>query len=185
MHIDYDGKVQTALRSVVKSVLGDVITDGLQGKHHFYITFRTNVEGVQIPDNLKQEYPSEMTIVIQHKFWGLKITDERIEVGLYFNGSPEMLHIPFEAISAFMDPSVQFALQFHDSTEDMADDELLDAETLEEAEAIIAAEEAKVQASAADDNQAPDDQTDQTAVGHKDDNADSDNVVTLDAFRKK
>lgn len=179
-HIDYDGKVQTALRNVVKSVLSDVVNDGLQGDHHFYITFKTQMAGVSIPDHLLKDYPSEMTIVIQHKFWGLKVTDERLEVGLYFNKTPEMLHIPFPAITAFMDPSVQFALQFHDHQDDI-EDGLLDAETLEEAEAIIAAEEAKIQASAADDN-APDEQ-DSPASG--DNKGASDNVVTLDAFRKK
>lgn len=173
MHIDYDGKVQNALRNVVKSVIADVVTDGLQGDHHFYITFKTQFEGVDIPAHLTQEYPEEMTIVIQHKFWGLKVTDERIEVGLYFNSAPEMLHVPLESITAFMDPSVQFALQFHNSSDEGFDaHELLEAETLEEAEAIIAAEEAKVQASAADDN-SPSDAPKE------------DNVVTLDAFRKK
>ncbi|WND02830.1 ClpXP protease specificity-enhancing factor SspB [Temperatibacter marinus] len=173
MHIDYDGKVQTALRDVVKSVMSDVVKDGLDGDHHFYITFKTQQEGVEIPDHLTTEYPEEMTIVIQHKFWGLKVTDERLEVGLYFNRAPEMLYIPFVAITAFMDPSVQFALQFHDNLEDEDHDGLMDAETLEEAEAIIAAEEAKVQASAADDN---------SPAGE---DKGGDNVVTLDFSRKK
>lgn len=182
LHIDYDGKVQSALRSVVKSVLLDVVKDGLQGDHHFYITFKTGADGVDIPAHLTSEYPDEMTIVIQHKFWGLNVTEGRIEIGLYFNGSPEMLHIPLEAVTAFMDPSVQFALQFHDGLEeDLSTMDLLGAETLEEAEAIIAAEEAKIQASAADDNTPPNADGDKDAASKES----GDNVVTLDAFRKK
>jgi len=117
-HIDYDQKVQNALRGVVRSILEDTAENGLIGEHHFYIAFKTRMRGVQIPKRLLDRFPDEMTIVLQHKFWGLKIHDDYFEVGLSFNQKPEHLVIPFEAIVGFVDPSVQFALQFHEESED-------------------------------------------------------------------
>lgn len=111
-HIRYDLLTQDALRGVIRVVLTDVAVKGLPGDHHFYITFDTRVEGVRLSARLKASYPEEMTIVLQHQFWELTVGDDDFDVGLAFNGIPERLHIPFRAVKAFMDPSVQFGLQF-------------------------------------------------------------------------
>ncbi|MCH8202085.1 MAG: hypothetical protein IH996_03150 [Proteobacteria bacterium] len=112
----YDKLVQNALKGVVKEVLQQVEKSGLQNEHHFYIAFRTQADGVEIPKHLIERYPDEITIVLQHRFWGLKVYDDRFEVGLSFNRKPEHLKIPFDAIIAFADPSAQFALQFDGET---------------------------------------------------------------------
>ncbi len=111
-HIRYDLLVQDALRSVVRNVLGDVGKHGLPGEHHFYISFKTGAAGVRISNRLREQYPDEMTIVLQHQFWDLGITEHTFEVGLSFGGVPERLLIPFDAIVGFFDPSVQFGLKF-------------------------------------------------------------------------
>ena len=119
-HIRYDLLAQDALRGVVRRVLGDVARNGLPGEHHFYVTFGTGAPGVKISDRLRVEHPDEMTIVLQHQFWDLEVTDETFEVGLSFKGIPERLVIPFEAIKGFFDPSVQFGLQFETATSEAA-----------------------------------------------------------------
>ena len=111
--IPYDEIVQEALRAVVGRVLGEVVMNGLPGNHHFYITFKTKAAGVNIPVHLVERFPDEMTIVIQHKFWDLKVEEEGFSVGLTFNQIPTTLFIPFSSITAFVDPSVDFGLQFH------------------------------------------------------------------------
>jgi hypothetical protein len=111
-HIRYDLLTQDALRGVIRTVLTDVAVKGLQGEHHFFITFDTRVDGVRMSARLKASYPDEMTIVLQHQFWDLAVGEDDFDVGLAFNGIPERLHIPFKAVKAFMDPSVQFGLQF-------------------------------------------------------------------------
>jgi uncharacterized protein len=111
-HIRYDLLTQDALRGVIRVVLTDVAVKGLPGDHHFYITFDTRVDGVRLSGRLKASYPEEMTIVLQHQFWDLTVGEDEFDVGLAFHGIPERLHIPFRAIKAFMDPSVQFGLQF-------------------------------------------------------------------------
>lgn len=125
--IPYDDVVQEALRAVVGRVLGDVAAGGLPGEHHFYITFKTQAPGVSIPQHLHERFPDEMTIVLQHKYWDLKVEEEHFEVGLSFSQIPSHLVIPYAAITAFVDPAVDFALQFHVD----ADDE--DVEELDEA----------------------------------------------------
>ena len=111
--IPYDEIVQEALRAVVGRVLGEVETTGrLPGDHHFYITFKTGAPGVDIPRHLVERFPDEMTIVIQNRFWDLKVGDDGFEVGLSFNQAPARLVIPFSAITGFVDPAVNFALQF-------------------------------------------------------------------------
>ena len=110
--IPYDEIVQEALRAVVGRVLGEVEATGLPGEHHFYITFKTGAAGVDIPKHLSEKFPDEMTIVIQNRFWDLKVSDEGFEVGLSFNQAPSKLSIPFAAITGFVDPAVNFALQF-------------------------------------------------------------------------
>lgn len=108
----YDLLVQDALRSVVKAALVRVAKEGLPGNHHFFISFRTDAEGVEISEMLQQQYPEEMTIVLQHQYWGLQIDDEGFSVGLSFNKSPQTLRIPFHALTLFHDPAVQFQLPF-------------------------------------------------------------------------
>jgi hypothetical protein len=111
-HIRYDLLTQDALRGVIRTVLTDAAVKGLPADHHFFITFDTRAEGVRISARLKSSYPDEMTIVLQHQFWDLQVSDDDFEVGLAFNAVPERLHIPFKAVKAFFDPSVQFGLQF-------------------------------------------------------------------------
>lgn len=111
--IPYDEIVQEALRAVVGRVLGTVAaTQALPGSHHFYITFKTHAAGVDIPQRLIERFPDEMTIVLQHRFWDLKVDDERFSVGLSFNQVPAILTIPFSAITGFHDPAVNFELRF-------------------------------------------------------------------------
>jgi hypothetical protein len=111
-HIRYDLLAQEALRGVVLRVLADAAKNGLPGEHHFYISFDTRAAGVRISPRLREKYPEEMTIVLQHQYWDLVVSDQSFEVGLSFNGVPERLAVPFAAIKGFFDPSVQFALQF-------------------------------------------------------------------------
>ena len=111
-NIRYDLLTQDALRGVIRTVLTNAAAKGLPGDHHFFITFDTRAEGVRMSPRLKASYPEEMTIVLQHQFWDLTAAEEDFEVGLKFNGISERLHIPFKAVKAFLDPSVQFVLQF-------------------------------------------------------------------------
>ena len=119
--IPYDEIVQEALRAVVGRVLGQVETANgvLPGAHHFYITFKTGAPGVSIPADLRVRFPDEMTIVLQNKFWDLTVREDGFSVSLSFNQLPAKLDIPFSAITAFVDPAVDFGLQF----QAMADDE--------------------------------------------------------------
>jgi uncharacterized protein len=110
--IRYDLLVQDALRGAVRKVLSDVARDGVPGEHHFYIGFRTHARGVRLSARMRERYPDEMTIVLQHQFWDLNVTGEVFEVGLSFHNVPEMLLIPFDAVTRFADPSVGFELQF-------------------------------------------------------------------------
>ncbi|MGW9232823.1 SspB family protein [Pseudorhizobium sp. NPDC055634] len=112
-HIRYDILAQDALRGVIRKVLSEVAATGrLPGDHHFFITFLTGAPGVRISQHLKAKYPEQMTIVIQHQFWDLKISDTQFEIGLSFSDTPERLVIPFNAIRGFYDPSVNFELEF-------------------------------------------------------------------------
>ena len=122
--IRYDLLVQDALRGVVGRVLTDVARDGLPGEHHLYLSFDTRAPGVRISPRLKERYPEEMTIVLQHQFWDLIVTDQFFEVGLSFNGIPERLHVPYAALKGFFDPSVKFGLQFESMEEEGAGDAL-------------------------------------------------------------
>jgi hypothetical protein len=117
-HIRYDLLTQQALRGVVRQVLVDASKKGLVGEHHFYISFDTRADGVRLSDRLKQQYPEQMTIILQHQFWDLSVSDTGFEVGLSFGGIPEKLGVPFEAVKGFFDPSVQFGLQFEEVSAD-------------------------------------------------------------------
>ena len=111
--IPYDEIVQEALRDVVGRVLGQVERTGaLPGDHHFYITFKTRMPGVSIPKHLTERFPDEMTIVLQHRFWDLKVGDDGFSVGLSFGGVPSTLQVPFAAVTQFHDPAVEFSLTF-------------------------------------------------------------------------
>ena len=109
----YDVLAQDALRQVVRKALDIVSESGLPGDHHFYISFRTKAPGVEMSDRLRGQYPTEMTVVLQHQFWNLHVDDDRFSVELTFNKVPEKLVIPYAALQAFYDPSVQFGLQFN------------------------------------------------------------------------
>ena len=115
--IRYDLLTQKALRGVVRTVLTDAAKKGLPGDHHFYIGFDTHAPGVRLSERLRAQYPEQMTIILQHQYWDLIVSDQGFEVGLSFGGIPEKLTVPFDAISSFFDPSVQFGLQFEEVTE--------------------------------------------------------------------
>jgi len=114
-HIRYDVLARDALRGVLRRVLADAAEHGLPGDHHFFITFVSTAEGVKLSPRLLAQYPEEMTVILQHQFWDLVVTEDRFEVGLSFGGIPERVVVPFNAIKSFYDPSVQFSLQFEPS----------------------------------------------------------------------
>ncbi|MCB8821321.1 SspB family protein [Microvirga rosea] len=122
--IRYDLLVQDALKGVVRKVLIDAGKDGLPGEHHFYVSFRTDYPGARLSNRLREKYPQEMTIVLQHQFWDLNVTDHAFEIGLSFSGVPERLLIPFDSLTGFFDPSVQFGLKFNTEDEDQDEDEV-------------------------------------------------------------
>jgi hypothetical protein len=117
-HIRYDLLAQDALLGVVRRVLSDAARDGLPGEHHFYVSFKTRYPGVKISQRLAEKYPDEITIVLQHQFWDLSVSETSFEVGLSFGNAPEKLLVPFEAVSGFFDPSVQFGLKFEVATDE-------------------------------------------------------------------
>jgi hypothetical protein len=122
--IDYGNLMHRAMRGLIQTVLRDVAANGLPGAHHFFITFDTKVEGVQMADWLRNRYPGEMTIVIQHWFDNLTVSDEGFTITLNFGDNPEPLVIPFDAVRTFVDPSVEFGLRFEThEDEDDEDDE--------------------------------------------------------------
>jgi hypothetical protein len=166
--IRYDLLVQDALKGVVRHVLSDAAANGLPGDHHFYISFRTDHPGVRISQRLRDKHPDEMTIVLQHQFWDLGITEHSFEVGLSFSGIPERLLVAFEALTGFWDPAVDFGLKFELSNVENADnDSDLDGE--EQVPAVRAVPVAS-----------------DAAAETKDDAVeDGARVVSLDAFRKK
>ncbi len=108
----YDKMVEAALRGVVREAMTLAATNGLPGTHHFYVTFKTHFPGLKIPDSLVEQYPDEMTIVLEHQYWDLEVLEDRFSVTLSFANRPERLNIPFDAVTAFTDPSVKFGLQF-------------------------------------------------------------------------
>ncbi|WP_137137148.1 SspB family protein [Rhizobium sp. FKY42] len=165
-HIRYDILAQDALRGVIRKVLSEVAaTSRLPGDHHFFITFLTGAPGVRISTHLKDKYPEQMTIVIQHQFWDLKVSDTHFEIGLSFSDTPERLYIPFNAIRGFYDPSVNFELEFEVP---LADEE--------EASAEITAYPADAVAKPGSEEEAKSDDDKKPGSG---------SVVSLDSFRKK
>lgn len=168
-HIRYDVLARDALRGVLRQVLTDAAEHGLPGDHHFYITFLSKAEGVKISSRLLSQYPEEMTIILQHQFWDLVVTPDRFEVGLSFGGVPERLVVPFSAIKSFLDPSVQFGLQFE--TADSANGALVTDQT-ETQPSAAAAPAATTAPDATTDDEPP-----KPSEGAE--------VVRLDRFRKK
>lgn len=163
-YMRYDLLTQRALRGVVREVLARVAREGVPGDHHFYVTFQTTADEVRLSPRLRERYPAEMTIVLQHQFWDLIVGDQGFEVGLSFGGAPEKLVVPFEAVTGFYDPSVQFGLKFDhpdaaDEEAEQADDDA--PEPAAEAEPVPT----EVAAAAAPEGGAE--------------------VVSLDKFRKK
>lgn len=122
--IDYGNLMHKAMRGLIQTVLNDVAANGLPGTHHFFITFDTTVERVEMADWLRARYPGEMTVVLQHWFDDLKVTDEGFAITLNFGNNPERLTIPFDALRTFVDPSVEFGLRFetHEEEDDEDDD---------------------------------------------------------------
>lgn len=121
--IDYGNLMHRAMRGLIQTVLKDVSANGLPGAHHFFITFDTTVDGVEMADWLRSRYPGEMTIVVQHWFEDLIVSDEGFEITLNFGNQPEHLVIPFDAVRTFVDPSVEFGLRFETHEEDDDEDE--------------------------------------------------------------
>lgn len=189
--IRYDILTQDALRGVVRKVLAEVARTGLPGEHHFFITFATHAPGVRVSSRLLARYPEDMTIVLQHQFWDLTVNEHAFEVGLSFNGIPERLLVPFTAVKAFLDPSVQFGVQFEIAAkpgqpraeapraiEDL-DEEPYEGDAEEKIEAKTAPPEptpvpAPAPAAAAEKDESPPPPA-----------ANEAQVVSLDAFRKK
>ncbi len=200
----YDLMVQEALKGVVRRILTEAGRDGLPGDHHFYITFRTGAPGVRLSQRLRDKHPDEMTIVLQHQFWDLNVSEHAFEVGLSFSGVPERLLVPFDAITTFFDPSVQFGLKFE--TQEAPDDASIEETAPSPAPArgprgaasepsvappaplalptksIPAAPAAK--AKSADAGETPG-AADKDGSGAEGDDAGGAQVVSLDAFRKK
>ena len=188
--IRYDIVIQDALRGAVRKILTEVARIGLPGDHHFYIAFDTNAPGVRISPRLHERYPTEMTVVLQHQFWDLNVTDHAFEVGLSFGGIPEKLFVPFSSIKGFFDPSVQFALEFDPgkTAEELPDDLLEAASDQEIAEAIVEHVERETAKANANPGEAAQDgsaaATTQDGVENAKEESGAD-VVSLDAFRKK
>jgi hypothetical protein len=192
--IRYDILAQDALRGVIRKVLMEVNKAGLPGNHHFFITFLTEAPGVRISSRLKEKYPEQMTIVMQHQYWDLVVTEQFFEVGLSFGEIAEKLVIPFSAIRGFYDPSVNFELEFDVSvalpTGDNDSDDLEIVSELRPQDDVTeetepAAKPAKKPAKKADRSktEAKEDssETSETEEAAKP----SADVVSLDAFRKK
>lgn len=163
----YDQLAQNALRGVVRDALRKIQRTGLPGEHHFYIAFNTKYPGVGLSPRIAERYPREMTVVLQHQFWNLTITEDRFEVELSFDNIPEKLVVPFNSIKGFLDPSVQFGLQF----------EVVPVEEQElpkSGEVVELGEPPKGELAATleSENETPDDASEKK-------------VVSLDAFRKK
>ena len=172
-HIRYDLLTQEAMRGVVRTVLKDTAARGeLVGDHHFFITFDTRAEGVKLSPRMRAQYPQDMTIVLQHQFWDLSMTDDVLEVGLSFGGIPERLAVPLAAIKSFVDPSVKFGMQFTEVTEQPAENE----HPKEEAAA------AKAEISAIKPAEAKSETSEQPADAPPKQTAE---VVRFDRFRKK
>ena len=184
----YDLLVEHALKQVVQHALARVARSGLPGGHHFYIAFDTRHEGVRMSDRLRQKYPEEMTIVLQHQFWDLKAYPDRFEVGLSFGGIPERLIIPFDALTGFYDPHVQFALQFRKlapEEERVIADDVTTGEEGGGSPASAGGEEGAAAPDRADATGSPAEGASDEEKAAKEGEKEKEKIVSLDAFRKK
>ncbi|WP_089174632.1 SspB family protein [Bosea sp. AS-1] len=189
----YDLMVQEALKGVVRKILSEAARDGLPGEHHFYVTFRTGAPGVRLSQRLREKHPEEMTIVLQHQFWDLSVSDHAFEVGLSFSGVPERLLVPFDAITTFFDPSVQFGLKFEtqdapEEAEVPQEPETADAPTPLPAKVVPAGVPAvKSKAAEAETSDGDGKAGDKEAAASESDGdgRGTAEVVSLDSFRKK
>ncbi|ASV86044.1 MULTISPECIES: SspB family protein [Ochrobactrum] len=189
--IRYDILAQEALRGVIRKVLAEVATTGLPGNHHFFITFLTGAPGVRISSRLKEKYPEQMTVVLQHQFWDMLVTDQLFEIGLSFGDVPEKLTVPFAAIRGFYDPSVNFELEFdvsvvqptsdNDEGSNISSIELISSE---EAPAKSPKSKSKPRKTAAEKEDAAA-KDKEAADGEDTEPKPSADVVSLDSFRKK
>jgi hypothetical protein len=176
--IRYDILAQDALRGVIRKVVSEVARTGLPGEHHFFITFATQAPGVRISSRLLAQYPEDITIVLQHQYWDLTVTEQSFEVGLSFNGIPERLLVPFSAIKGFLDPAVQFELRFEVAARPPVVAEVASPQGETLPPAPVAAPEAAAEPVA---------ETTVAAAGEGEEEAAPmmAQVVSLDAFRKK
>lgn len=163
LEIDYPAMIDRAMRDVVRQALKQIEKDGgLPGEHHFFISFDTNHPDVSMSDRLREKYPSEMTIVLQHQYWNLDVTDIGFSVELSFNNTPEEMKVPYEALTAFADPSIKFGLQFH-----------------------LSGTELETALQAAEDGEDPGSLSLDLGGTDGKDNRHSADVISLDQFRKK
>ena len=188
--IRYDILAQEALRGVVRQVMQEAARAGLPGEHHFYISFATDHPGVRLSTRMREQYPNEMTIVVQHQYWDLKANDHGFEIGLSFNDIPENLLVPYSAIKGFFDPSVQFGLQFEAHEGEAAAETGKEVVALRENQPLTvvdtskpASKEPPVKDRAKD--QARDEIGDETEEADDASDGAGADVVSLDAFRKK
>jgi hypothetical protein len=187
-HIRYDLLVQEALRSVVRKVLNDAARNGLPGDHHFYISFKTHAPGVTIPTVMRQKYPDEMTIILQHEFWDLSVNGEGFEVSLSFSRKPERLAIPFAAITGFSDPSVPtfgFKFMVPDAAESGAGSPMASPELAPKGADKSEAPAKRAQPSAGAPKAHGSGKPTELPAVKAPDKADAAKVVSIDAFRKK
>ena len=183
--LHYDLLVDDALRGVVRRVLADVAANGLPGAHHFYVSFKTSDPGVAIPDYLRAKYPEDMTIVLQHRYWGLEVGEDAFEVTVSFNRQNERLRVPFSALTAFVDPSVRFGLQFENKKK-AAEDEKAAAPVLAGPRPQLASPGAVADKAAK--GTPGDAKPDLAAVSQEagpEEKEGAAKIVALDAFRKK
>jgi uncharacterized protein len=188
-HIRYDILAQNALRGVVRTVMADAAKKGLLGDHHFKISFDTSAPGVKLSPRLREQYPREMTIVLQHQFWDLEVGEEAFEVGLSFSGIPERLRVPFDAITGFFDPSVEFGLQFatvvEEEEEEDADEEKAKSPALVKPAEPKAAEPKPPTKPITRPRPVPNPPADESEDDDGDKPTGGAEVVRLDRFRKK
>ena len=184
--IRYDILTQEALRSMIAKLLDEVSRTGLPGEHHFFITFDTSAPKVKISNRMKERYPEEMTIVIQHRFWDLEVKDDYFQIGLSFHEIPETLVVPFASIKGFYDPSVKFGLQFEVQVDSEQEKEIIGLTTVEAAKDDGGKKESKpelfeellesdVAGSDIVENDAKEENSEPSGA----------EVVSLDSFRKK
>ncbi|MEC5292651.1 SspB family protein [Aurantimonas sp. C2-6-R+9] len=191
--IRYDVLAQEALRGVIRKVIGEVVKTGLPGEHHFFITFLTSAPGVRISSRLREKYPELMTIVIQHQYWDLQVTDTTFEVGLSFSDIPERLLIPFAAIRGFYDPAVNFELEFDVRGIDAANEQLDAPEEGESHGPVLVGSPTQITPAKAatkpKGKKSPKDKpkttTESEEAGDEAPEKKDADVVSLDAFRKK